>query len=128
MATDWNLVRSMLNTAIDACEEIEAAGYSESHRGLMLSNGRSTVYELMVSAWTMPESMRYEIVRARHDAGSAAPYVPESARILVNMAQAAAELVGAPTPESIADPVRGMVGWYGQVIPELRAAIESSDK
>lgn len=117
----------MLNTAIDACEQIEAAGFTESHRGVVLGNGRATGHDAVTSAWTMPESMRYEIVRARHDAGNAAPYVPVCARILVNMAQAAAELVGAPTPEAMAAPIRGMVGWYGQVMPELRAAIESSE-
>lgn len=121
--TDWNLVRSMLNAAIDACEALEMAGYEEQHRPLMLSNGRATVHDLVVSAWTLPESMRYQIIRARHDAGTGAPYVPEAARILVNMAQAAAELTGAPTPRPIADPLQGMIRWYEKALPELRASI-----
>jgi len=37
MKTDWNLVRSMMDTAIDACEAIEAMGYTEAHRVLAAS-------------------------------------------------------------------------------------------
>ncbi len=29
MPTDWNLIREMMAAAIDACEQIEAAGYTE---------------------------------------------------------------------------------------------------
>ncbi|MDA7415215.1 hypothetical protein PGB34_02455 [Xenophilus arseniciresistens] len=123
MKTDWNLVRSMMNAAIDACEALEMAGYDEPHRPLKLSNGQATVYDLVVSAWTLPESMRYQIIRARHDAGTGAPYVQESARILVNMAQAAAELAGAPTPQPVAQPLQHMIEWYDKAMPELRAAI-----
>jgi hypothetical protein len=29
MKTEWELIRTMMNTAIDSCEQIEAMGYSE---------------------------------------------------------------------------------------------------
>jgi hypothetical protein len=29
MPTDWNLIREMMPAVIDACEQIEAAGYTE---------------------------------------------------------------------------------------------------
>ncbi|WP_244561531.1 hypothetical protein [Ensifer aridi] len=97
MNTDWNLIRSMMDAAIDACERIEAAGYSESDRDAMVKIGdqQVSVHEFLISAWTLPENIRYQIIRERHDKVADLPYVPEAARILVAMAQASAELIGA---------------------------------
>ncbi|OLS60441.1 hypothetical protein [Pseudomonas putida] len=37
MKTDWNLIREMMNTAIDSCEQIEAAGFDESLRSATIN-------------------------------------------------------------------------------------------
>lgn len=47
MKTDWNLIRSMMETAIGACEQMESMGYNESHRHLSIetSQGPVTVFD-----------------------------------------------------------------------------------
>jgi hypothetical protein len=127
--TDWDLVRTMMEAAIGACEEIEAMGYREAHRDLGVQVGGQpvSVYEFMVSAWTLPETMRYRIIRARHDAGADLPCVPEFARILVAMAQAGAELVGAKDAAPAEAEVRQMIAWYREhALPRIRDAIEKN--
>jgi|SRR5580698_4535158 hypothetical protein len=114
MKTDWKLIRETMNAAIDSCERLEQNGYAERHRDLTVDVRERpvSIYEFMVSAWTMPENARYEIVRQRHEKGIDLPYVPESARILTAVAEACAELVGAGETPSVGDPVRGMIRWY----------------
>jgi len=61
MKTDWALIRDMMRAAIDACERVEAAGYTENDRDASLSIGgrEVTVHDILVSAWTYPETVRY---------------------------------------------------------------------
>jgi hypothetical protein len=81
MPTDWNLIREMMAAVIDSCEQIEAAGYTEPDRDLTvdISGQKVSVQEFMVSAWTLPENLRYRIIRDRHDKGVDLPYIPEIA-------------------------------------------------
>lgn len=128
--TDWALVRQMMATAIDACEEIEAMGYTETDRDRVVDvNGTAvSVHDFMVSAWTMPETMRYQLIRARHDAKSDQPYVPEASRIVVNMATACAELVGAQPTADMRAAVDHMLNWYrAHALPRLAEAIGRKD-
>lgn len=125
-STDWTLIRQMMATAIDACEKIESMGYREAHRDQVGDiDGRPvSVYEFMVSAWTMPETMRYQLIRARHAAGNDQPYVPEASRILVNMAQACAELVGSQPTEGMRQALAHMLAWYpDHALPRIAQAI-----
>jgi hypothetical protein len=126
MTTDWDLVRAMIEAAIDFCEEAEALGLREQDRSATIEAGgqRVSVYDIMTSAWTFPESVRYRIVRERHDKGADLPYVPEAARVLVGMAQACAELIGAKDAAPAEDVIQNMLRWYGQhAAPGLREAI-----
>lgn len=129
--TDWTLIRAMMETAIGACEKIEAMGYTERDRETLLdvAGHPVSVHDFMTSAWTLPESMRYQIIRDRHDAGTDLPYVPEYARILLAMAQASAELIGgkdSPTSEAA---VQQMLDWYRlHALPHLRRAIDQPDR
>lgn len=128
MKTDWDVIRSMMATAIDACEAIEAMGYEEAHRDIAIDVGshRVTVFEYMISAWTLPESLRYQIIRERHDAGADLPYVPEFARIIVAMAQASAELIGAKDSAPAQAALQQMMAWYrDHALPGLQQAIQS---
>jgi len=124
MPTDWKTVRAMMNAAIDACESTEHAGYTEHHRAITVNDAGATVFDAMTSAWALPESMRYRIIRERHDAGMDSPYVPETARILVAMAQAAAELIGAKSCPTLEQPLNEMIDWYKQVMPAMQRAIQ----
>jgi hypothetical protein len=114
MPTDWNLIREMMAAAIDSCEQIEAAGYSEQDRDLTIdvSGQKISVHEFMVSAWTLPENLRYRIIRDRHDKSIDLPYIPEAARIITKMAEACAELIGAGKTKPAEAEARSAIQWY----------------
>ncbi|WP_253189912.1 hypothetical protein [Paraburkholderia fungorum] len=97
METDWNLLREAMKAAIDSCEALEVAGYAEEHRerSVVINGQQVSIQEFLTSAWALPESVRYAVIRQRHDAGADAPYIPEAARILVAVAAACAEIIGA---------------------------------
>lgn len=111
--TDWSLIRDMMNAAIDFCERIEAAGYTEADRDAdVVVNGQPvTVQDILTSAWTYPENMRYEIIRMRHDDRTNLAYVPGTSRILTAMAEASAEMVAAGKGAG-EEPVRRMITWF----------------
>ena len=96
MKTDWQLIRQLINTAIDACEQVEAAGYTESDREatVMVGNVDVKVCEFLQSAWIMPENYTYMAIRARHELKENKPYTPEFARVLRAIAYFCSELIG----------------------------------
>lgn len=114
MKTDWNLIRTMMGAAIDACERIEATGCTEHDRDATIDveGQKVSVHDFLVSTWTLPENIRYRIIRERHDKATDLPYVPETARILVAMAQAGAELIGAGEPAPAEGDIRKMIQWF----------------
>ncbi|RCW28225.1 hypothetical protein DFR48_101234 [Ciceribacter lividus] len=110
--TNWSLIRNMMNAAIDFCERVEAAGYTEADRDadVVVNEQPVTVQDILTSAWTYPENMRYEIIRMRYEDRTNLAYVPEMSRILTAMAEASAELVGG---KGLAEePVRRMITWF----------------
>ena len=126
MPTDWNLIREMMAAVIDSCEQIEAAGYTERDRDLTvdISGQKVSVQEFMVSAWTLPENLRYRIIRDRHDKGVDLPYIPEVARVLVRMAEACSELVGAGEAKPAEEQARSAIQWYrAHAVPHIQRAI-----
>ncbi|WP_027820639.1 hypothetical protein [Paraburkholderia bannensis] len=114
MHTNWKLIRDALNTAIDSCEALELAGYQEGHRNQTVEiNGISvSLQDFLVSGWTMPENLRYAIIRQRHDDAMDLPYTPETARIMMAVTAACAELVGAGAQSSSTDAIKGMIDWF----------------
>ncbi|MBC3948765.1 hypothetical protein [Pseudomonas folii] len=129
MKTDWQQIRDMMNTVIDSCEQIEAAGYREEHRSatVEIQNVHYSVQDFLISAWTLPENIRYQIIRERHERGADLPYVPEAARILVAMAQACSELVGAAEAAPAQKAIAGMNHWFkAYAIPNVVTAIEQA--
>ncbi|WP_262529548.1 hypothetical protein [Agrobacterium tumefaciens] len=114
MRTDWNSIRGMLNAAVDACERIEALQYAEADREATTDIGdqKVSVHDFLVSAWTYPEKLRYQIIRERHDTGLDMPYVPETARILLAMSQAAIELVNAGEVSPAKHDIQKMINWF----------------
>ncbi|KAF0864930.1 hypothetical protein RZO07_24780 [Pseudomonas protegens] len=131
MNTDWQQIRDMMNTVIDSCEQIEAAGYREEYRSakVQIEEQDYSVHEFLISAWTLPENLRYRIIQERHDQGASVPYVPESARALVAMAQACAELIGAADTAPAKQAISGMQHWYTHyAVPHIKTAIEQAKK
>jgi len=119
----------MINTAINACEQIESVGYSESDREATTSvQGHDvSVFEFLISAWTLPENVRYQIIRERHAKGADLPYVPEAARIITTMAQACGELIGAADASPAQADIEKMIRWYdAHAIPSIKRAIDDN--
>lgn len=126
MPTDWDLIRELMAVVIDSCEQIEAAGYTEADRSLTVdvSGRKVSVHEFMVSAWTLPEHLRYRIIRDRHDKGIDLPYVPEAARAIVAMAGACSELIGAGEARPAEAEARSAIQWYrAHAVPCVQQAI-----
>jgi hypothetical protein len=126
MTTDWNQIRAMMNAAIDACERIEATGFAPADRDATVAvNGQPvSAGDILASAWTYPENIRYAILRARHDAGADLAYRPETARILVAMAEAGAELIGTGATRPAEQEISGMIDWFGgHAAPAFERAI-----
>ncbi len=133
MATDWTLVRGLMAAAIDACEAAERLGVRESDRPLLTGTGAS-VFDVMTSAWTYPENVRYAVVRARHALSDGAPYRPELARALAEAAKVCSELVGAThldeAPAAGGKPlratIRSLARWYREEMPaQLTRAVQT---
>jgi hypothetical protein len=126
MPTDWNLIREMMAVVIDSCEQIEAAGYAEPDRDLTvdISGQKVSIHEFMVSAWTLPENLRYRIIRDRHDKGVDLPYIPEAARIILRMAEACSELIGAGEAKPAEAEARSAIRWYrASALPRVLQAM-----
>jgi len=126
MKTDWALLREMMNAALDACEAIEAAGFAEEDRdaAIDVDGAAVTVSDFLTSAWTYPENLRYKIIRDRHAKGADRAYVPETARIVSAMAQAATELIGSAEIRPASQDVHKMLTWYRtHAIPGIERAI-----
>ena len=131
MKTDWNVIRGMMNAAINACERIEASGYAETDRDATINVGgqQVSVHDMLVSAWTYPENLRYQIIRERHEKETDLPYVPETARILLAMSQAAAELVNAGDVTPAQEKVREMIAWFdNHLVPGIESATATRQK
>lgn len=129
MPTDWNLVRDLMAAVIDSCEQIEAAGYAEQDRHLAVdvSGQKVSVQDIMTSAWTLPENLRYQIIRERHDNGADLPYIPEVARVMVKMAEACSELVGAGDVKPAEAEARSAIQWYrAHAVPQIQRAIANA--
>jgi hypothetical protein len=126
MRTNWNLVREMMNAGIDACERIEATGFDEFDRDATVNvNGQPvSVHDLLISAWTYPENIRYQVIRERHDQNVNLDYVPETARILTALAQVGAELIKAGDMAQVESSVQKMVQWFqSHASPSIEQAI-----
>lgn len=127
MATDWALIRLMMESAIASCERLEALGLTEDDRAAIgdVNGQAASVFDVLTSAWTYPEALRYQIIHERHAAGVDQAYVPEAARVLVNVAQACAELIGTGKVAPADQQCRAMARWYGEhALPLVEKAVQ----
>lgn len=128
MATNWQTIRELMLTAIDFAEAVESKGFSEEDRSIIVqANGRSiSLYDLMVSAHTLPEALRYHIIRQRHDKGADAAYISDFARIMRSMGDACAELVGAADSKPADKQIRETISWYrNYALPLIEKALDT---
>lgn len=146
METNWQLIRRVLNTAVDACEAVEKTGVTEANRGDSFEvNGvtSGTMWDYLQSGWVAPENLRYAIIRARHELGEDKPYTNELSRIMEEVGYLSAEMVGArdtqtrvrnvgsPFKEeaSIEEMVEELCNWYEQaLIPAVAEIMAQSEK
>lgn len=146
MSTDWELIRNLMNAALDACQTVDRLNIDlNDHAKTTEVNGQNvSVSDFLQSAHTYPEALRYSIIRSRHDLGDDTPYTPETARILVNVAKACAELIDArelniattgvhpqltAKTQSIRQEVDGLARWYGEHFsPRLTEILKTDDE
>jgi hypothetical protein len=129
--TNWDLIRDVINTAIDSCEALENIGYREADRGKVIDiNGRSiSVQDFLISGWTIAEQVRYQVIRERHEKDEDLRYVPETSRILVAVTEACAELIAGGENPAGGEAARRMAGWFREHFdPGVKKAIETGDR
>jgi hypothetical protein len=129
MNTDWNLVRELMNSVINACEAVENLDMTEDERDTPLATAPANVWDALQSSWIYPENVQYAVILARHQIGNDKSYTPEAARALVNAARVCAELVGAGEAQPIQAPVQKLAQWYPtHMVPQVTNAIETKRK
>lgn len=143
MATDWNLIRKLMNAAIDSCERVERLDISSQEQGATTEfNGCGTVsiWDFLQSSWTYPENMRDVVVRARHQLKVDKQCTNELARALVQSSQVCAELIGMDqvdatvngvdphskkTTTTVKSIIDNLADWYtGHFAPGVEKAIK----
>ncbi len=103
MATNWKLIREVLNGTIDACEAVEnlrpdiLAGEYEARSSFQ---DDVCVGDFLNRFWQYPEGAARDIIRIRTHLGADQKHLPETARALVNAAVACAEVIGLPEEAS----------------------------
>lgn len=129
MTTDWQLIRALMNSVIDACEAVENLNVTDEERTLPLATNPANVSDAIQSSWIYPENVQYEIIRIRHELGNDKHFTPESARALVNAAKVCAEMIGAGDAQPIQQPVKNLSQWYvAHMVPQVTNAIETKRK
>ena len=97
MATDWQLIRDVLNGTIDACQALEElapdleAGEYEARSDYQ---DDVCVGDFLTRFWQYPEGAARDVIRLRSRLASDQKHPSEIARALVNAALACAEAIG----------------------------------
>ena len=108
MATDWQTIRELMSAAIDFAEAVETAGFSEEDRDPIVQAGGQSVslYDFMVSAHTVPEALRYDVIRQ-------------------SMGEACGELVGAADVKPAREQIQAAISWYRNALPHIKSALRA---
>lgn len=97
MATNWNMIREVMNGTIDACEAIENLGpdmYKEEYEAGSDFQEDVCVGDFLNRFWGYPEGVQRDIIRIRSHLGSDEKRLSEIALALINTAKACAEAIG----------------------------------
>lgn len=143
MATDWKLVRRLVNSALDACEALDQLEITDEERSATIrtvdGQEAGTVWDALQSAHTAPENVRYIVIRGRGQLGDAAPFVQPVSRVMQQVGALAAEIVGAQqlqvpikridpySPEreqSLESAIENLASWYeSHLVPTVESAL-----
>lgn len=146
MATDWKLLRRLVNSALDACEALDQLEITDDERSTAVraANGQTagTVWDALQSAHFFPENVRYMVIRGREQLGDSAPFVQPVSRVLQQTGLLAAELVGSQqlqvpikgidpySPEreqSLESVIESLAAWYeSHLVPNLESALANA--
>jgi hypothetical protein len=127
--TDWQLVRLLMNSVIDACQAVENLNLTDDEHNTPLPASPANVWDALQSSWIYPENVQNEVNGARHALGNDKHFTSESARALVNCAKVTADLIGAGKAQPIQDPVRKLAQWYSShMVPQVTNSIEAKRK
>lgn len=122
MTTDWQLIRKLVNSTLDACEAIDRMDISDQERAVLMGGiaGEQgpTVWDGLQSA----ENLRYSVIRGRGQLDDAAPFVQPVSRVLQQMGMLAAELVGA---EQLHIPLKGLDPYRPDSSTTLATEVEN---
>ena len=97
MATNWQLIREVLNGTIDACEAVEKLSadlFAGEYEARSEFQDDVCVGDFLNRFWQYPEGAARDIIRIRSHVGSDQKHLPEIARALINAAMACAEAIG----------------------------------
>ena len=126
MATDWKLLRRLVNSALDACEALDQLEITDEERSATIrtvdGQEAGTVWDALQSAHTAPENVRYMVIRGRGQLGDSAPFVQPVSRVLQQVGSLAAELVGA---QKLQVPIKGIDPFAPRKEQSLESAIEN---
>ena len=126
MTTDWQLIRKLVNSTLDACEAIDRMDISDQERAVLVGGiaGEQgpTVWDSLQSAYIAPENLRYSVIRGRAQLDDAAPFVQPVSRVLQQMGMLAAELVGA---EQLHTPLKGLDPYRPDSSTTLATEVEN---
>lgn len=143
MPTDWNLIRELVNSALDACEALDRLEITDDERSATIRTEHGqfsgSVWDALQSAHTFPENVRYMVIRGRGQLDDSAPFVQPVSRMLQQVGSLAAELVGAQqlqvpvkgidpySPErgqSIESAIQNLAEWYeSHLVPNIEGAL-----
>ena len=138
--TDWELIRKLVNSAIDTCEGIEKTGVNETHRSVIV-NGPVSINDFLISSWVAPENLCRKVVCKSHELGVAKPYTDELARTISSIGNLCSELVklekieqkldnvSGQQEESIKEEVEALCKWYENYCsPSIATAMKAKNQ
>lgn len=143
MATDWKLVRRLLNSALDACEALDQLKITDAERGASIRTAdgevAGSISDVLESAHIFPENVRYMVIRGRGQLGDSAPFVQPVSRVLQQVGALAAELVGSQKlqvpikgidlyspgrEQSLESTIENLASWYeSHLVPTVESAV-----
>lgn len=144
MKTDWNLIKNVMNAAIDACEAVDRENLAEQERSATtnVAGVDVSVSDLMQSAWVYPENLSYSVIRTQHKLNCDKHYSSELARVISNVGKLCGELVDAQDTtsqvtginpympnhsESVEEMVTHLSQWYRHhMVVNVKAAINQT--
>jgi hypothetical protein len=126
MDTDWQLIRSVMNGVLDACERMEALQpdlYAGEYEVRSDYQEDVCVGDFLTRFWQYPEGAQRDIIRLRTALGCDQKHPAEVSRALVAAAMACAEAIGVPE-EALGSEVEGFEPHCGSGGRSIRSQLE----